>query len=187
MTPGERKGGRTSRAPSGERRRRPRATEQPERPIRLAVCGAGIADAALSRLAEELGREIAQVGAVLVCGGLGGVMEAAARGANAAGGLTIGVLPGATAAGANPWIMLPLPTGMGEARNTLVVRFADAAIAVGGEWGTLSEIALAMKIGVPVILLAPALASGLDIETAADPADAVRRALRHARQARGWP
>jgi uncharacterized protein (TIGR00725 family) len=96
----------------------------------------------------------------------------------------MGVLPGDDAATANPWIALPLPTAMGEARNALVVRFADAVIAIGGEWGTLSEIALAKKIGLPVVLLAPTIAAELELETASDAEDAVRRALRHARRRR---
>jgi uncharacterized protein (TIGR00725 family) len=187
MTPEERSTRRKSVTPRERSRRRQRPQDAPDRPIRIAVCGAGDANASLLEQAEEVGREIAHQGCVLICGGLGGVMEAAAMGAHEGGGVTIGVLPGADAGDANPWIRVPLPTGMGEARNALVVRFADAAIAVGGEWGTLSEIALAMKIGVPVVLLAPSLAEGLEIEIATDPADAVRRALRHARQARGWP
>ena len=166
------------------RARTPRTAGAAERPIRIAVCGAGNGDARLLRLAEQVGEEIARSGAAIVCGGLGGVMEAAARGAQVHGGTTIGVLPGDDAAAANPWISLPLPTGMGEARNALVVRFADAAIAVGGEWGTLSEIALAAKMGVPIVLLAPTLADGLALETADTAEDAVRRALRHARRRR---
>lgn len=154
------------------------------RPPRIAVCGAGEELATLNEMAEEVGREIAAAGGVLVCGGLGGVMAAAARGAALGGGLTIGVLPGRTAAAANPFISLPLPTGMGEGRNVLVVRFADAVIAIGGEWGTLSEIALARKIGIPVVVLAPTLARGLGLDEAATPAEAVRLALAAARSAR---
>ncbi|MGD8276581.1 MAG: TIGR00725 family protein [Gemmatimonadota bacterium] len=157
---------------------------EPVRPLRIAVCGGGVADAALARNAEVVGERIARAGAVLICGGLGGVMEAAARGAAEVGGLSVGVLPGTDAAAANPWIGLALPTGLGEARNALVVRFADAVIALGGEWGTLSEIALAMRTGVPVVLLAPTLAAGLGLETATDPADAVDRALARATEAR---
>lgn len=149
----------------------------PERPVRLAVCGAGECDSGLAAVAERLGREIAEAGAVLVCGGLGGVMEAASRGAAEAGGLTLGVLPGPDASAANRWIRIPLPTGMGELRNGLVVRFADAVIAVGGEWGTLSEIALARKMGIPVVLLGPGPADAMGLETAGDPAAAVRAAL----------
>jgi uncharacterized protein (TIGR00725 family) len=148
------------------------------------VCGPGKADASLLKIAERVGAQVAREGGVLICGGLGGVMEAAARGAHDADGLTMGVLPGDDAATANPWIALPLPTAMGEARNALVVRFADAVIAIGGEWGTLSEIALAKKIGLPVVLLAPTIAAELELETASDAEDAVRRALRHARRRR---
>jgi len=157
---------------------------EPVRPLRIAVCGAGSADRALERLAERVGERVARAGAVLVTGGLGGVMEAAARGAVGGDGLTVGVLPGTDAAAANPWIAVPLPTGLGEARNALVVRFADAVIAVGGEWGTLSEIALAMRTGVPVVLLAPTLAAGLGLETATDADEAVAKALAHATESR---
>jgi len=151
------------------------------------VCGASEADELLDHIAEEVGRAIAEAEAVLVCGGLGGVMEAAARGASRAGGLTLGVLPGTAGAAANPWIRVPLPTGMGEARNALVVRFADAVIAVGGGWGTLSEIALAHKMGVPVISLGPGPADGMDLETVADPGDAVRLALERVGEQRTLP
>jgi uncharacterized protein (TIGR00725 family) len=147
------------------------------RPPRIAVCGAGTDAPEVNALAERVGREIASAGGVLICGGLGGVMEAAARGAASAGGLTVGVLPGTSARDANRWITLPLPTGMGEGRNVLVVRFADAVIAIGGEWGTLSEVALARKIGIPVVLLAPTLTRGLGLEEADTAEDAVRRAL----------
>ncbi len=99
------------------------------------------------------GGAIAEAGAWLVCGGGGGVMEAASWGAREAGGRTIGILPGEDLGAANPWIEVAIATGLGEARNLLVVRNADAVIAVGGEWGTLSEIALARKIGRPVVLL----------------------------------
>jgi len=88
---------------------------------------------------------------VLVCGGLGGVMEAACRGAKSAGGLTVGILPGVSRRDANPHVDVPVVTGMGEARNVLVVQSAQAVIAVSGEYGTLSEIAHALKIGIPVV------------------------------------
>lgn len=154
-------------------------------PFRIAVSGGGHCDARIAAQAEEVGRWIANAGAILVCGGLGGVMEAAARGAAQAGGTTIGVLPGARANEASRWITIPLATAMGEARNVLVVRFADAVIAIGGEWGTLSEIALAKKVGTPVVLLEPTLAATLGIEIASSPAEAVRTALSLARKARG--
>lgn len=117
----------------------------------IAVVGSGHPDTDVEALAEALGREIAKAGLWLVCGGLGGVMEAASRGARDTGGMTIGLLPGTERQEANPYIELPIVTGLGEGRNLLVVRNADAVIAVGGEWGTLSEIALARKIGKPVI------------------------------------
>lgn len=148
----------------------------------VAVVGAGQCEPSLAGLAEEVGRRLAGRGAVLVCGGLGGVMEAACRGAKSAGGMTIGLLPGLERADANPFVDVAVPTGLGEARNALVVRAADALIAVGGEFGTLSEIALALKAGKRVIGLhtwqlardgAPVPA----IELAADAEDAVRRAL----------
>jgi uncharacterized protein (TIGR00725 family) len=101
--------------------------------------------------AEEVGRLLAERGAMLVCGGLGGTMEAACRGARAGGGTTIGILPGLSRSDANPFVDVVVPTGLGEARNALVVRAADAVIALGGGYGTLSEIALALRAGKPVI------------------------------------
>jgi uncharacterized protein (TIGR00725 family) len=110
-------------------------------------------DAAATDLAhaEEGGVAVAAAGAVLVCGGLGGVMAAACRGARSRGGLTVGLLPGADRADANEWVVVSVPTGLGEARNALIVRCADAIVAVGGGWGTLSEIALALRAGLPVV------------------------------------
>jgi len=117
----------------------------------VAVVGDGQCSADVAALAEAVGRELAQRGAVLVCGGLGGVMEAACRGAKAAGGLTIGILPGTARGDANRYVDIPIVTGMGEARNVLVVQSAQAVIAVHGEYGTLSEIAHALKLGIPVV------------------------------------
>ena len=117
----------------------------------IGVIGAGKADAALTGIAEEVGRLIAAREALLVCGGLGGVMEAAARGAKAAGGTTIGILPQATKEMANQYIDVPVATGFGEGRNVVIIRTADALIAIGGEYGTLSELAFALKSGKPVI------------------------------------
>lgn len=117
----------------------------------MAVIGSGDPDPERDRQAEQVGRALAERGAVLVCGGLGGVMEAACRGAATAGGTTIGLLPGADRQGANPHLTIALPTGMGELRNGLIVRAADAVIAVGGEYGTLSEIGFALKLGRPVV------------------------------------
>ncbi|HET9949212.1 MAG TPA: hypothetical protein VFQ22_09850, partial [Longimicrobiales bacterium] len=118
------------------------------------------------------------------CGGLGGVMEGAARGARERGGLTVGVLPDADAAGANPWIVLPLPTGMGEARNALLVRMAEAVVAVGGEWGTLSELALARKMGVPCGTLGAPPAGVAGLPALGGPEAAARWALAEAGKGR---
>ena len=117
----------------------------------IGVIGAGNADAELSCIAEEVGKLIASRDALLVCGGMGGVMEAAARGARSAGGTTIGILPQATKEMANTYIDLPVATGFGEGRNVIIIRTADALIAIGGEYGTLSEVAFALKMGKPVI------------------------------------
>lgn len=121
------------------------------RPVHVAVCGGGDADAVTRQQAEEIGRALARCGTVLVTGGLGGVMEAACRGAKAEGGTTIGILPGDDRTAANDWVDVAVPTGLGEGRNALVVRAADAVIALAGEFGTLSEIALALRLGRPVV------------------------------------
>jgi uncharacterized protein (TIGR00725 family) len=137
--------------------------------------------------AEEAGRLLAAAGAVLVCGGLGGAMEAACRGAKSAGGTTLGILPGRDRADANRFVDVAVATGLGEARNALVVRAADALVAVGGGYGTLSEIALALKAGTPVVGLGTwelARADGPDggVVRAADPRSAAETALELARQ-----
>ncbi len=120
-------------------------------PVYVGVVGPDPAPENVAAQAEEVGRLLAKAGAVLVCGGLGGVMEAAARGAAAEGGTSVGLLPGTSRGAANPHLTLSIPTGMGEMRNVLVVRASDAVIALAGEFGTLSEIALALRIGKPVI------------------------------------
>ena len=117
----------------------------------IAVCGAGRCDTRMAAQAEAVGHGIALAGAVLVCGGLGGVMAAACRGARLAGGLTIGILPGDDPRAANSDVLIPIATGMGQARNVIIVQTADVVIAIGGEYGTLSEIALARKAGRAVI------------------------------------
>jgi hypothetical protein len=117
----------------------------------IAVIGDAHCAEEVAALAEAVGRELAQRGAVLVCGGLGGVMEAACKGAKSAGGLTVGILPTASRQDANPYVDVPIVTGMGQARNVLVVQSAQAVIAVHGEYGTLSEIAHALKLGIPVV------------------------------------
>ena len=121
------------------------------RPPRVAICGAGECDAATYEQAREVGRLLAQAGAVLFCGGLGGVMEGACRGAREAGGFTVGILPGMDAGAANPYVDLPIATGMGQARNVVLVLSGQAVIAIAGWAGTLSEIALALKSGRPVV------------------------------------
>jgi len=119
--------------------------------VYVAVVGPSAASAEEERVASDVGRLLAGRGAIVVTGGLDGVMAAASRGAREAGGTTLGMLPGTDRTGANPWVDVAVPTGMGEARNALVVRTADGVIAVGGEYGTLSEIALALKLGRPVV------------------------------------
>jgi uncharacterized protein (TIGR00725 family) len=149
----------------------------------IAVVGGGEAALGELALAEEVGAAVAAARAGLVCGGLGGVMEAACRGARSRGGLTLGLLPGLDREAANGWVVVAVPTGLGEARNALVVRAADAVVAIGGGWGTLSEIALAVKTGVPVVGLQtwePRLRGEVPdgIVAATDPAGAVAEALR---------
>ena len=117
----------------------------------IAVIGSGQANAGEIKLAEAVGKEIARRGAVLICGGLGGVMEAACRGAESAGGITIGILPGDKREAANPHIQIPIVTGLGYARNVIVVKSAQAVIAVGGSYGTLSEIGHALQNNIPVV------------------------------------
>src|SRR5579872_3888783 len=117
----------------------------------VSVVGGGNLPPRERELARAVGRALAEAGAVLVCGGLGGTMEAACRGAREGGGRTVGILPGTDRSDANRFVDVALPTGMGEARNALVVRAADAVVAVGGEFGTLSEMALALVTGVPVV------------------------------------
>jgi uncharacterized protein (TIGR00725 family) len=135
------------------------ATSVPFRPMALerpyvAVVGGGDAGTEVATVAEEVGRELAKRGAVVLCGGLGGVMEAACRGAKSAGGTTVGILPSSDRADGNPFLDVAIATGMGEARNALVVRAADVLIAVDGEFGTLSEIALALRTDTPVVGIA---------------------------------
>ncbi|MFC1901275.1 TIGR00725 family protein, partial [Chloroflexota bacterium] len=122
-----------------------------ERKIIIAVIGANDPSVEDAKLAEEVGKEIARRGAALVCGGMAGVMEAACRGASSEGGLTIGILPGENTLAANPYVQVPIATGIGYARNAAVVKSARAVIAVGGKYGTLSEIAYALQSNIPVI------------------------------------
>jgi uncharacterized protein (TIGR00725 family) len=117
----------------------------------VAVIGEGDCPPELFALAERVGAELARRGATVICGGLGGVMLAACKGAKAVGGTTVGILPGTDPTEANPFVDIPIATGLGEARNVIVVRSARAVVAVGGAYGTLSEIAFALKFGKPVI------------------------------------
>jgi uncharacterized protein (TIGR00725 family) len=117
----------------------------------VAVIGPDPAPPEVEAACEHVGRLLARAGAIVVTGGLGGSMEAASRGAAAEGGVTVGILPGPSRQHANPYLTVSIPTGMGEGRNVLNVRAADAVIAVAGEFGTLSEIAFALKTGVPVV------------------------------------
>ncbi|OGO15584.1 MAG: TIGR00725 family protein [Chloroflexi bacterium RBG_16_48_7] len=122
-----------------------------EKKLFIAVVGGGKCTPEEAVVAESVGRELAKRGAILVCGGLGGIMEAACKGASSEGGITIGILPSDNADTANPYVQIPIATGMGEARNLVIVRTARAVIAVSGEYGTLSEIAFALKNNKPVI------------------------------------
>jgi len=152
------------------------------RVLHVAVVGSGAAEREQLLQAEEVGRLLASRRAVVVCGGLGGVMEAVCRGAKSTGGTTVGILPGTDRGEANAWVDVAIPTGLGEARNALVVRAADVVIAIGGEFGTLSEIALALKTGKPVVgietweLSRRGVPAG-EIVRARDAAEAVERAF----------
>ena len=117
----------------------------------IAIIGDSFCSMEEAELAETVGEKLAERGATVICGGLGGVMEAVCRGAKSKGGLTIGVLPGEDSSRANQYIDIPIVTGVGYARNMAVVKSAQAAIAIGGNYGTLSEIAYALKKGIPVI------------------------------------
>jgi uncharacterized protein (TIGR00725 family) len=147
----------------------------------IGIIGSRTCSNEIANIAERTGNLIASREAILICGGREGVMEAAARGAQAAGGLTVGILPGPSKTEANPFIDVKIPTDMGHARNAIIARAADCLIAIAGEYGTLSEIALALQIGKPVVTLA----SKWKIEgtvIAASPEKAVETALRLCRK-----
>lgn len=153
-----------------------------ERPVVVGVVGASRPDRCAARNAYEVGRLLARRGAALICGGLGGVMAEAARGAREEGGLTIGVLPGDDRGRANPHICIPIVTGMGYARNIVIVRSAHAIIAIGGSYGTLSEIAYALNLGVPIVGLGTWDIGSIDrggagFPTAETPEEAVEKAM----------
>jgi uncharacterized protein (TIGR00725 family) len=157
-------------APVVESDRRPR--------LLVAVVGPGDADAECLAVAEEVGRLLGEADATVLSGGLGGVMEAACRGASGAGATTVGILPGNDRAEANRVVSVPLATGLGEMRNALLVRCADAVIGVGGSAGTLSEIALAVRTGKPVVWVRGWDVGGLGVKEAATAEDAVALVLR---------
>lgn len=123
------------------------------KPIYIAIIGGGEVRPEIAALAREVGREAARRGAVLLCGGLGGVMAAAAQGAKEAGGESIGILPDGDRRRANPYLTYSLATNLGHARNLLIAHSADALIAVDGGYGTIAEAAIALKLGKPVIAL----------------------------------
>jgi uncharacterized protein (TIGR00725 family) len=150
----------------------------------IAVIGKGAPDDELTPLAEEVGRRLAEAGAVVVCGGMGGVMEGASRGAREAGGEVIGIVPTEDPGDANAYVTHAVATGIGHARNLAVVASGDAVIAIGGEWGTLAEIAFARRLGKSVAAVRSwsvsgpgEMDSGPGIDVAADPAEAVEVAL----------
>lgn len=148
----------------------------------ITVIGASSCSADEERLAEEVGRELARHGATLICGGLEGVMEAVCRGAHSEGGLTVGILPGDRREDANPYVEIPIVTGLGYARNSIVAKSGQAVIAIGGSYGTLSEIAYALQDGIPVIGLGTWSLERCDgmndsIIIADDAADAVEKAI----------
>ena len=150
--------------------------------VQISVIGASESDEEILRDAEAVGRGIAEADATLVCGGLTGVMEAASKGAAEAGGTVVAILPTLSPADANPYVTYAVATGTGHARNLAVVASGEAVIAVGGEWGTLSEIAYARKLGRPVITLQSwplrnRAGTGLGIVEADSPEEAVRLAV----------
>ncbi len=143
----------------------------------VAVVGSGEATGELYEFAWEVGRLVAEKGGVVVCGGLSGVMEAAARGANEAGGVAIGILPDEDRRRANPYLTYSVATGTGHARNLAVVCSGDVVVAVGGEYGTLSEIGLALKVGRPVVAL-DSWDLGEHVAVASSPNEAAEAAFR---------
>jgi hypothetical protein len=146
----------------------------------IGVVGPGEASSQELWLAEEVGAGLAGLGAVVVTGGLGGVMEAACRGARSRNGRTLGLLPGEDREAANGWVEIAVATGLGELRNALIVRACDALVAVGGGHGTLSEVAFALKVGRPVVGLGTWAVHGVDeVSTADEAIERIARVLVH--------
>ena len=141
----------------------------------VGVIGAGTCGREVYELARKVGEGIARAGAILVCGGLGGVMEGACRGAYEAGGTTVGILPGPDRSRANPYVTIPIVTDLGHARNVLIVRSSDLLVAISGSYGTLSEISIALKLAKPIIGLRtwPHMKGIRYVKTAEDAVDAV--------------
>lgn len=137
----------------------------------ISVCCAACPSEQEEKLAYEVGKEIGSRGAVLVCGGMGGSMESACRGAKKSGGMTIGILPTYEKESANRWVDIIIPTGLGHARNNLVAATGDAVIGVGGSWGTLSELAIAMRMKKPVVVI-----GGWTVESESAPGERFRTA-----------
>jgi uncharacterized protein (TIGR00725 family) len=146
------------------------------RKLTIAVVGQNECSEETAQTAALIGRTIAQKKGVVICGGLGGVMEAAARGAKEAGGVTVGILPTMNKNDANQYIDLVIPTGLGDARNVLVARAADAMIALPGKYGTLSEIAFALMAGIPVVSVS-SWVLGADVHQVENPLEAVEMAM----------
>jgi uncharacterized protein (TIGR00725 family) len=158
-----------------------RRARRRRRLAQIAVAGRGRCGPATARLARAVGREIADAGAVLVCGGRGGVMAAAAAGARAAGGIVVGILPSSDPGTGNRFLTVRVPTGLGHARNAVVAAAGDALIALDGAFGTMSEVALARVLGRPVVTLG-AWRDVPGVVVARTPREAVRRALALARR-----
>ncbi len=156
-----------------------------ERLLRIGVIGSGDATLHERAIATRVGAAIARASAITVCGGMGGVMAAAADGARSMGGIVVGLLPGTDPELAADGVTIPIPTGMGEARNVLVVRASEAVIAIGGEWGTLSEAAFCRKFGTPVVGCETKLPNGVVDEEISDVERCVDRVLVLAKGRRG--
>lgn len=158
--------------------------EAVDRPLRIGVIGSGSAEGEVLVAARAVGRALARAEALLVCGGLGGVMAAAAEGAAEEGAPVLGLLPGDDPGEAAAGVSIPVPTGLGPARNALVVQASEAVIAVSGRWGTLSEAAYCMKLGVPLVGVLDTLPDEFPIDRFRDPSAAVARAFELAQEQR---